>query len=280
MTRKIEFRTVNKKAETNADEIDGKKIIAGVIPYNSKSQRMSLGYSDCEYEMLSPTVFKKTLADKADVYVNYAHDDMAILGNTKSGTLKLQNRDDGLYFTLELDPENEIAMRAYSTIKRNDCNTLSFEFYPYDWIEEDGVCVLRSAKLLAISLCVINPAYKETDTETIRSRGISEMEKITRALENKEIDITEPETLEQVVKMINEIKKQVEEVESKFKSNQPAEKEIDTAETVEPAKTDEQVEAPEQPKDIPAEETKPEVDVEKQKELEEIQKEIEKELSE
>ena len=281
MKRKIEYRTTSKDVQAEAKEQDGKKIISGVIPYNSKSQRMSLGYSDCEFEMLLPSVFNKTLADKADVYANYAHDDMAILGNTKSGTLQLENRDDGLHFILELG-DSDIANRCYDTIKRGDCNGVSFEFYPYDWTEENGIAMLRSAKLTAISLAVINPAYLETNTETVNQRGILDMEKIRRAIETKEIDLTNEETLEQVKKLLEEIKAAL-----------PAEKQTDTAdkeleekpaETKESEKADEpKVETPEQPKnDTQTEETKSEEtepDPEQQKKLEELQRELEKELS-
>ena len=281
MKRKIEYRTTSKDVQAEAKEQDGKKIISGVIPYNSKSQRMSLGYSDCEFEMLLPSVFNKTLADKADVYANYAHDDMAILGNTKSGTLQLENRDDGLHFILELG-DSDIANRCYDTIKRGDCNGVSFEFYPYDWTEENGIAMLRSAKLTSISLAVINPAYLETNTETVNQRGILDMEKIRRAIETKEIDLTNEETLEQVKKLLEEIKAAL-----------PAEKQTDTAdkepeekpaETKEPEKADEpKVETPEQPKnDTQTEETKSEEtepDPEQQKKLEELQRELEKELS-
>lgn len=281
MKRKIEYRTTSKDVQAEAKEQDGKKLISGIIPYNSKSQRMSLGYSDCEFEMLLPSVFNKTLADKADVYANYAHDDMAILGNTKSGTLQLENRDDGLHFILELG-DSDIANRCYDTIKRGDCNGVSFEFYPYDWTEENGIAMLRSAKLTAISLAVINPAYLETNTETVNQRGILDMEKIRRAIETKEIDLTNEETLEQVKKLLEEIKAAL-----------PAEKQTDTAdkeleekpaETKEPEKADEpKVETPEQPKnDTQAEETKSEEtepDPEQQKKLEELQRELEKELS-
>ena len=281
MKRKIEYRTTSKDVQAEAKEQDGKKIISGVIPYNSKSQRMSLGYSDCEFEMLLPSVFNKTLADKADVYANYAHDDMAILGNTKSGTLQLENRDDGLHFILELG-DSDIANRCYDTIKRGDCNGVSFEFYPYDWTEENGIAMLRSAKLTAISLAVINPAYLETNTETVNQRGILDMEKLRRAIETKEIDLTNQETLEQVLKLLEEIKAAL-----------PAEKQTDTAdkepeekpaESKEPEKADEpKVEPPEQPEnDTQTEETKSketEPDQEQQKKLEELQREIEKELS-
>lgn len=290
MKRKIEIRTLAKRASAN--EIDGEKIVVGVIPYNVKSQRMILEYSDCEYEILSPTVFKKTLADKAEVYCNYAHDDLAILGNTKSETLILENKTDGLHFTLKLDTENEIAMRAYSTIKRGDCNTLSFEFFPFDWEEKDNVCVLKSAKLTAISLCVINPAYKETEIKTISERSILEVKKIIRAIDTKELDLTNPETLEEVKKLIEAISKALPKVEENTSKEEPktevenreepkVEKENSEAET----KSQVQEKTSEQSSDTSTATSKEqdkvdEKDEEKLKQLEELQKELEKELSE
>lgn len=292
MKRKIEIRTLAKRASAN--EIDGEKIVVGVIPYNVKSQRMILEYSDCEYEILSPTVFKKTLADKAEVYCNYAHDDLAILGNTKSETLILENKTDGLHFTLKLDTENEIAMRAYSTIKRGDCNTLSFEFFPFDWEEKDNVCVLKSAKLTAISLCVINPAYKETEIKTISERSILEVKKITRAIDTKELDLTNPETLEEVKKLLEAISKALPKVEENATKEEPKdevenreEKKDEVEEENSEAETKSQVQekTSEQSGDTPTAASKEqekvdEEDKAKLKQLEELQKELEKELSE
>ena len=134
--------------------------------------------------------------------------------------------------------------------------------------------MLRSAKLITISLCVINPAYLETSTETIMERGIIEMEKIRRAIETKEIDLLNPETLEQVKKLLEEIKtalsieRQIDkepETKDSEKANEPK------AETPEQPKNDTQTE------EVKSKETQP--DPEQLKKLEELQKELEKELS-
>lgn len=299
MKRKLEVRTLLRNA--NASETDGEKIVKGVIPYNVKSRRMQLEYSNCEYEVLAPSVFKKTLADKAEVYCNYAHDDLAILGNTKSNTLQLENRADGLHFTLKLDSENEIAMRAYSTIKRGDCNTLSFEFFPFDWEEKENVCTLKSAKLSAISVCVINPAYEETKIETIRERSIENVKKIIRAIENNEMDLTNPETLGEVKQLLETISNALQELETRTDDNEKPKDEVKNEvknETKSKEKvvdenksqktetnSQEQGKSSKQSDDTQTDNSqvqeKDEVeDEEKQKQLEEIQKELEKELSE
>lgn len=282
MKRKLEIRTLAKR--TSVEETENEKTVIGVIPYNVKSQKMCLEYSDCQYEVLAPTVFKKTLADKAEVYCNYAHDDLAILGNTKSNTLILENKNDGLHFTLKLDPENEIAMRAYSTIKRGDCNTLSFEFFPYDWEEKENICTLKSAKLTAISICVINPAYKETEIKTISERSILEVKKITRAIDTKELDLTNPETLEEVKKLLEAISKALPKVEENATEEEPkdgTENREENKEEVEKPKTESQVQekTSEQSNDTSTANSQ-EQDEEKLKQLEELQKELEKELTE
>ncbi len=292
MKRKLELRTLLRNASVSENE--NEKIVIGVIPYNVKSQRMKLEYSDCEYEILSPSVFRKTLADKAEVYCNYAHDDLAILGNTKSNTLQLENKDDGLHFTLKLDSENEIAMRAYSTIKRGDCNTLSFEFFPFDWEEKENVCTLKSAKLTAISLCVINPAYTETEIKTIRERSIEDVKKIKRAIENNEMDLTNPETLNEVKQLLETISNALSKVSEKEEGaeNRQEDKTEKQEKVVDENKSQEtesdsqkQEKSLEQSDDTQTDDSqvqeKDEVkDEEKKKQLEELMKELEKELSE
>lgn len=263
-------------------EENGKRYINGFIPYNSKSQRMSLGYSDCQYEMLMPSVFNKTLADKSNVYANFSHDSNKILGSTKAGTLELENTETGLKCRC-LVPDTSWGNDAWEIINRGDVTTMSFEFYVYDWVEEDGISLLRSAKLEAVSFAVAEPAYTETESfaETISERGINDMEKIRRAIENKELDLSNAEILEQVKRLLEEIKAALPAEKKADEEKQPEE---NIAEPKENEKAEEpKVETPEQPKDdTPAEDTEskePEVDPEQQKKLDELRKEIEKELS-
>ena len=151
-----------------AQSEDGSHVVEGLIPYGALSVETRLGYSDCSREKLEAGCFADWIA-KNDVYANYAHDSTLVLGNTKSGTLTLDDKADGLHFSLTLG-ESDVATRCYDTIKRGDCDTLSFEFYPREWTEKDGVTTLKRADLFAISLCVINPAYTDTQSQTIRSK--------------------------------------------------------------------------------------------------------------
>lgn len=179
---------------------EGKKYISGIIPYNSRSQYMYIGYSNCNYEMLAPSVFNKTIADHADIYVNYAHNDEHILGRLSAGTLEVNNTPEGLTFRM-LVPNTPWGEEAYGTIESGNCRTISFEFIPYTWKEDDSTdtVILTSAKLTAISLCVINPAYVETDTfASIRS--------MTDKLKKEKTTLT-PEDIQQIVGLVDELKK-------------------------------------------------------------------------
>lgn len=204
----IEKRTIDFNS-IKIEETEGKKIIVGMIPYNKRSQKMFLNYSLCEYETLASTVFNKTLADGVSVYANFNHDDNCILGNTRSGTLKLKNTDECLICECEL-PNSDIGLRAYETVKRGDTTKMSFEFYPFDWVEENDTVILRSAKLTAVSFCVINPAYEDTESfVSVRSfcqkRSIN-LENIKNIFEkNKVENEVQKMDLEKLIESLSEL---------------------------------------------------------------------------
>lgn len=229
--------------------IEGKKYISGIIPYNSRSQYMRIGYSNCSYEMLAPTVFNKTIADHADIYVNYAHNDEHILGRLSAGTLEVNNTPEGLTFKM-LVPNTPWGEEAYGTIESGNCRTISFEFIPYTWKEDEATdtVILTSAKLTAISLCVICPAYTETDTfASIRS--------MTDKLKKEKTTLT-PEDIQQIVGLVEELKKLI-------PSNEPTEQREDE-EDVKKENTESTDEKPQEPEKEPEE--APVEDVENKKE--------------
>lgn len=196
--RSLENRNLSVVA--NVENTEGKKYISGIIPYNSRSQFMYIGYSDCNYEMLAPTVFNKTIADRSDIYVNYAHNDEHILGRLSAGTLEVTNTPDGLTFKMQV-PNTPWGEEAYGTIESGNCRTISFEFIPYTWKEDydTNTVTLTSAKLTAISLCVINPAYTETDT-------ITSIRCLTNKLKGEKREMNE-DTVKDILGLIDELKK-------------------------------------------------------------------------
>lgn len=278
-----EIRSI-KLDNVTAQEDGDIRYIYGKIPYNTKSQRMFVGYSDCQYEKLDRNVFHKTLGDKSNVFANYSHDSNKILGSTKSGTLELDDKEDGLYIRCKV-PNTTWGNDTWEVISRGDVTTMSFEFIPFDWKDDktDNTVTLRSAKLEAVSFCVAEPAYLETDSyASFRKRNI-DLEKLSEAIDEGKVT----EDVKKLAKTLNDLiakeEERVKEEKAKEEVKPEAEqKEPDNKEELnkEQPKVEEKAVEKEQSADTPNNDTKTEteVDEEYKNKLEQL-KDLEKELS-
>ena len=291
-----EIRSI-KLDNVSAQEDGDIRYIYGKIPYNTKSQKMYIGYSNCRFEKLDRNVFHKTLGDKSNVFANYSHDQSKILGSTKSNTLELEDKEDGLYIRCKV-PNTSWGNDTWEVISRGDVTTMSFEFIPYDWVDDqvEDTVTLRSAKLEAVAFCVAEPAYLETDSyASFRKRNI-DLEKLSEAIDEGKVT----EDVKKLAKTLNDLiakeEERVKEEEAKEKEKQEKESEVkpeaELEEIKEQPEVEEKVVEKEQPKveekavekeqsaDTPNNDTKTEteVDEEYKKKLEQL-KNLEKELS-
>ena len=291
-----EIRSI-KLDNVSAQEDGDIRYIYGKIPYNTKSQKMYIGYSNCRFEKLDRNVFHKTLGDKSNVFANYSHDQSKILGSTKSNTLELEDKEDGLYIRCKV-PNTSWGNDTWEVISRGDVTTMSFEFIPYDWVDDqvEDTVTLRSAKLEAVAFCVAEPAYLETDSyASFRKRNI-DLEKLSEAIDEGKVT----EDVKKLAKTLNDLiakeEERVKEEEAKEKEKQEKESEVkpeaELEEIKEQPEVEEKVVEKEQPKveekavekeqsaDTPNNDTKTEteVDEEYKKKLEQL-KDLEKELS-
>lgn len=274
-----EIRSI-KLENVSAQEEGAIRYIYGKIPYNTKSQKMYIGYSDCRFEKLDRNVFHKTLGDKSNVFANYSHDQSKILGSTKSNTLELEDKEDGLYIRCKV-PNTSWGNDTWEVISRGDVTTMSFEFIPYDWVDDkiEDTVTLRSAKLEAVAFCVAEPAYLETDSyASFRKRNI-DLEKLSEAIDEGKVT----EDVKKLAKTLNDlIAKEEERV--KEPEVKPEDKEVkeepENKEVKEQPKVEEKAVEKEQSADTPNKDTKTEteVDEEYKKKLEQL-KDLEKELS-
>jgi len=172
-----------KNAEIRASEQDGKRIVEGLIPYNKKSVQM-FGFR----EIIAPSAFNKTLADKKNVYALFNHDTGKVLGSTAGGTLSLESTGDGLRCICSL-PNTSYGDDCWEVISRKDSNTMSFMFTheKYTDSENGELRTLESVNLLEVSFCVPFPAYPDT-TSQARELGelLENMQK--RFSENKQLN--------------------------------------------------------------------------------------------
>ena len=274
-----EIRSI-KLDNVSAQEDGDIRYIYGKIPYNTKSQKMYIGYSNCRFEKLDRNVFHKTLGDKSNVFANYSHDQSKILGSTKSNTLELEDKEDGLYIRCKV-PNTSWGNDTWEVISRGDVTTMSFEFIPYDWVDDqvEDTVTLRSAKLEAVAFCVAEPAYLETDSyASFRKRNI-DLEKLSEAIDEGKVT----EDVKKLAKTLNDlIAKEEERVkEEEAKEKEPEVKpEAELEEIKEQPKVEEKAVEKEQSEDTPNNDTKTEteVDEEYKKKLEQL-KDLEKELS-
>lgn len=273
-----EIRSI-KLENVSAQEEGTERYIYGKIPYNTKSQKMYIGYSDCRFEKLDRNVFHKTLGDKSNVFANYSHDQSKILGSTKSNTLELEDKEDGLYIRCKV-PNTSWGNDTWEVISRGDVTTMSFEFIPYDWVDDkiEDTVTLRSAKLEAVAFCVAEPAYLETDSyASFRKRNI-DLEKLSEAIDEGKVT----EDVKKLAKTLNDLIAKEEERVNKEK--EPDNKEVKSEEEVkeekEQPKVEEKAVEKEQSEDTPNNDTKTEteVDEEYKNKLEQL-KNLEKELS-
>lgn len=279
-----EIRSI-KLDNVSAQEDGDIRYIYGKIPYNTKSQKMYIGYSNCRFEKLDRNVFHKTLGDKSNVFANYSHDQSKILGSTKSNTLELEDKEDGLYIRCKV-PNTSWGNDTWEVISRGDVTTMSFEFIPYDWVDDqvEDTVTLRSAKLEAVAFCVAEPAYLETDSyASFRKRNI-DLEKLSEAIDEGKVT----EDVKKLAKTLNELiakeeeRVKEEEAKEKEKQEEKQEKEPDNKEELnkEQPEVEEKAVEKEQSEDTPNNDTntETEVDEEYKKKLEQL-KDLEKELS-
>jgi len=148
-----QIRTVATRAETR--KAGGKRFIDGMIPYNVQSEDLG-GF----VEKIAPTAFRRTLNARSEVFAFWAHDEKEILGSTRSGTLQLDNRPEGLRFSIQL-PDS--AASRFESIARGDVPGVSFSFIPeadsWDNATTPPTRTLTAVRLLEISPGVAFPAY-------------------------------------------------------------------------------------------------------------------------
>ena len=195
-------------ANTSTTQEDKKKYITGCVPYHTRSCDLG-GFT----EIIEPTAFTKTLKDKNNVVLLYNHDDSKVLGSTRSGTLKLESRDDGLYFSCLVNEDVGFARDAYSIINRGDCNTISFGFSPIKTENRNGIRHLKEVALSEISCCVPFPAYKDgyaiTNFRSYMMDNNINYELIEDALSNSEnLSDEQKEAIKELITNLQELVKE------------------------------------------------------------------------
>lgn len=186
--------------DQNAD--DTSRLITGkAVTFGTRSQW--LGY----WEYISRDALTQDLVDSSDVIANFQHDDTRMLARWTrgEGTLSLDLREDGLYFSFEC-PDTTLGNDILWHIRHGNLRSCSFAFtIPGDsamrfYRDENGeLCgeVMKMDGLYDVSI-VTEPAYEDTfvnardfDIEAIK-RSLDEAEVPKQELEER---LEEPECI-------------------------------------------------------------------------------------
>ena len=236
----IEIRTSEVLADSNT--IYGKAISFDTLSVDLGGFR----------ETIKRGAITQELIDNADIFARTNHDNDYILARSKygKGSLSLELRDDGLYFSFEL-PNTEKGNELREHIKRGEITQCSFAFITAKepnaevWRKENGIVYRDIYKIgyLGDVAPVYRPAYEETYV-SLRAmecaKTLKEEEELKAMQEEDEtenIDETTTETEDETVKD-NEV---VEEEETKEEAVEDEKEPDETEEVIDEMTKDETV---------------------------------------
>lgn len=194
MKKNLTTRNLTVPVEARSSE-GGAKYVSGLIPYDKESEDLG-GFT----EVIRRGAFDGSLKN-GDIRCLWSHNMQYVLGRSAANTLKLEDRQEGLYFECLL-PGTAWAEDLYRSIDRKDVPGVSFGFVAKQdrWTHENNKLSLRElldVELFEISVGVAFPAYPDAEANTralLENAGLN-LDAITSCIRNKENDcITKDDT--------------------------------------------------------------------------------------
>lgn len=119
------------KAQMEVRDADGDGAAARVVGYASVFEVPYSVYGGPEYggwtETIAPGAFRRTLRERADVRLLLNHDGIP-LARTRSGTMRLEDDQVGLFVDADLDLRSSMAKDVTVAMRRGDLDEMSFAF--------------------------------------------------------------------------------------------------------------------------------------------------------
>jgi len=173
-----------------------KRIIQGrAVVYNSMSNELRTTNGDKFKEMIRAGALTDSLANN-DIMAYKEHNPAMLLGRKSAGTLMLEDRNDGLYVSINI-PETSYGEDTLVSAMRGDLKGFSFGFNnpkakTYSRSGEK-IREISSLNLREVSI-VANPAYNESSLSVVRSEDFVE--------ETTERSVVIAEALKKITDMI------------------------------------------------------------------------------
>ena len=118
----METREYKLQEVTTRSAEDGSPVLEGFFVRYGDVYTVAPGAT----ESIAPGAFTDSI--HGDVRALYNHNHDIVLGRTSAGTLALEDRAEGLWGTIKINPKDSAAMDAYERIKRGDITGCSFGF--------------------------------------------------------------------------------------------------------------------------------------------------------
>lgn len=194
---KIEIRRIDNTFEENGRTIQGRAIV-----FESLSNDLG-GFK----EIIKRGAISQDLVDSSDVFARTNHSDDYILArcNKGKGSLQLELREDGLYYSFEA-PNTEKGNELVEHIRRGEISQSSFAFMVAQepdaerWTKIDGVTVREIYKIAYLGdvAPVFTPAYSETSVSLRALDKAKEMnEEVKEEPKEEEEEVKEDEVKEE-----------------------------------------------------------------------------------
>ncbi|MDP8961543.1 MAG: HK97 family phage prohead protease [Actinomycetota bacterium] len=121
-------------------------------------------------EMVAQGAWKKTIDDSERIVSTFNHNVDLPLGATDSGTLELTDDETGLFYSVDINPDDPFAVAVWSRVKRGDVSGASvwFRVTRQEWVEatdgEPEKRIILEADLYEVGP-VVMPAFVDTSAE-------------------------------------------------------------------------------------------------------------------
>jgi len=152
-----------------SEENKGLTISGYAIRYNEQSEPLEYGFR----EIIKPGAFSESIRNRNILALNQ-HDNNQLLASTKAKTLKLEERNDGIFFEMDLLPQRE---ELYELVKRGDIGGMSFGFTSDKerFTRSGGTDIREVEKGTLYEISVVHsPAYPTSQVVAKRSLEVYE----------------------------------------------------------------------------------------------------------
>lgn len=189
----MRFQPTGMKVRESQNEGEESRVIEGCAIVFNKETTLWDDQWDVMREVILPSCVTPEFLREQDIKLNLLHDRKSTVArnNKGEGTLVLDLREDGLYFSAEM-PKCDLGNQALELVKNGTYTGCSFEFWAQDYNREvtkmaDGRdnTLITHTKFERISALTIamDPAYEQT---TVNAREFEDLSKNEKRLKEQE----------------------------------------------------------------------------------------------